>query len=74
MEFELFIKILYFSYFKKYYILQYFIIDDFIFYNLFSQINRPPWFDFIFFSDDELEELFCYNEEENLDEINIINY
>ena len=32
-----------------------------------SQINRPPWFDFIFFGDDELEELFCFTEEENLD-------
>ena len=32
-----------------------------------SQINRPPWFDFIFFGDDELEELFCYTEEDNLD-------
>ena len=32
-----------------------------------SQIKRTPWFDFIFFGDDELEELFCFTEEENLD-------
>ena len=32
-----------------------------------SQINRSPWLDFIFFGDDELEELFYFTEEENLD-------
>ena len=33
----------------------------------FSQINRPPWFDWIKYDDDEIEEVFCFTNEENLD-------
>ena len=32
----------------------------------FSQINRPPWFDWIKY-DEEMEEVFCFTNEENLD-------
>ena len=33
----------------------------------FSQINRPPWFDWIKY-DDEMEKIFCFTNKENLDE------
>ena len=37
-----------------------------------SQINRPPWMDWVFYSNDELEEALC-NSTENLDKYIIIN-